>query len=59
MAEVINQINVEDEKHFGNIIRYGVCSKCGCDVSRSQYGGDEDCPQCGESLDWMKHERWN
>lgn len=34
----------------GNI--KGFCSNCGAEVKKSQYGTDEECPECGEWLDW-------
>lgn len=55
MAYVINQCNQRDLKHLGNVRTYGDCSNCGCEVVQSQYGGDDECPVCGESLDWDKY----
>lgn len=34
------------------LIKYGFCDNCGHEVSRSQYGCDEECPGCGAVLDW-------
>ena len=35
----------------------GYCSNCGAVVRKSQYGTDDECPECGEELDWgLKYE---
>lgn len=32
------------------------CSECGAVVGRSQYGRDEECPECDAILDWDAEE---
>ena len=34
----------------------GRCSNCGAKVRRNQYGTDEECPECGEELDWFEED---
>lgn len=38
---------------LGREYTVGYCSKCGGIVMRSQYGIDEECPECGEYIDWF------
>lgn len=52
MVKVINKYANEMPKKFGIYIVNGICENCGTEVSRSQYGRDEDCPCCNELLDW-------
>lgn len=52
MAKVIDKHEVEmPTKPWLYIVR-GICEKCGTEVSRSQYGRDEECYICNEFLDW-------
>lgn len=46
MAQVLIKQKVEEEKMIG------YCSECDCKVVKSRCGCDEECPQCGEWLDW-------
>lgn len=32
------------------------CSECGAVVGRSQYGRDDECPECGAWIDWLGEE---
>ena len=40
-------------------IEYVCHCECGGIGTRSQYGRDEVCPDCGKELDWNKEERWS
>ena len=51
MVKVINKYLVEMPGKMGIHTVHGICEKCGTEVSRSQYGRDEDCPICNEMLD--------
>ena len=46
MAQVLIKQKVEEEKMIG------YCSECDCKVVKSRCGCDEECPNCGEWLDW-------
>lgn len=53
MAVVECQAEHEKQTVSGtHAVTTGFCSKCGAYVSRSQYGRDDECPECGEWLDW-------
>lgn len=54
MKEVESKHAVEvDTISFGLIEKdVGFCPVCGEMVSRSQYGRDDECPSCGEWLEW-------
>ena len=57
MATVENQWKTNRDNHpTGLQDTYGYCSNCGAEVSRSQYGCDEECPKCGEWLDWFNQQ---
>ena len=54
MLKVINKTKREEYKNGKTLkITEGFCEKCGTEVSKSQYGEDEDCPVCQDWLDWM------
>ena len=58
MTKVINQITYENEDNPKMTpIHYGECPKCFAIVSRSQYGRDEECPNCGSFLNWFEELR--
>lgn len=40
----------ERDRQIGRIYKY--CDKCGTQVSRSQYGSDDECPKCGSWINW-------
>lgn len=39
-----------------NEVETAMCENCGNIVSRSQYGRDDECPECGEWIDWWDDE---
>ena len=39
-----------------NEVETAMCENCGCIVSKSQYGRDEECHECGEWIDWEGEE---
>lgn len=53
MLKVIDKYEMPNPKKPYAPITVGFCEKCGTEVSKSQYGEDEDCPVCQEWLDWM------
>lgn len=57
IAKVINQYSDGKGNDIGcdNTV-YGECECCGAEVSRSQYGRDEYCEECGAELDWSEEE---
>ena len=38
------------DQQIGRVYKY--CEKCGTQVSRSQYGSDDECPKCGAWINW-------
>ena len=52
MVKVINKYLVGMPSKMGIYIVYGVCEKCETEYRKSQYGEDEYCPICNDSLDW-------
>ena len=54
MLKVINKTRtIYWNKPNAPVIITGYCEKCGTEVTKSQYGEDEDCPNCNEDLDWV------
>ena len=39
---------------LGREYTVGYCSNCGGIVMRSQYGIDEECPNCDADIDWQE-----
>lgn len=52
MSEVLYQHNIFKNDNIYHLITIGYCSECGCEVRKSQYGTDEDCPKCNKLLKW-------
>ena len=49
------QLEIENAKRYrdsqiGRVYKY--CEVCGTQVSRSQYGRDDECPKCGKWVNW-------
>ena len=52
MAKAEYQHTITD--FWGTEHTIGYCSKCEAKVSRSAHGIDEECPECGEYIDWWE-----
>lgn len=54
MAKALGKYETEGY-HFGYIrtVEKAMCSNCGAYIIRSQYGCDDECPGCGEFVDWF------
>lgn len=58
MAKAKNQRLVHTNSGSGTPICwvYANCSECGELVTRSQYGFDDECPNCKSLIDWSEEE---
>ena len=57
MARVEGQHTTDCIEHSKMIATtYGRCSNCRAEVRRNQYGRDDECPSCGEWLDWSEED---
>ena len=54
MSKVLGIIHNDKEFDNGEYIGYTEC--CGAVVRKSRCGCDEECPKCGELLDWWGEE---
>ena len=53
MLQVINKYKIDNPKNPYAPITIGYCERCNTEVSKSQYGEDEECPYCKERLNWQ------
>ena len=55
MIKVNDQYSSQNENTSKMIkVHHGECSRCGTVVTRSKYGRDDECPECGAWLDWQE-----
>lgn len=49
VVEDLRHYDVDDKREH---VWDAVCPKCGFSVTKTKYGEDEECPNCGEWLEW-------